>query len=125
MPQHLELFGSVSSASPARTTTLMQALHSCPCSRTAVKRQVLDFLLVWSLVQLVLKRFFPHFCVPGHCRATDEICLKWFAVLVKLEDGKEFELIGNAFKITASVVDVPASAAISFSDSRFAGMSGG
>ena len=73
----------------------------------------------------VLKRFFPHFCVLGHCRATDEICLKWFAVLVELEDGEELELIGNAFKITASVVDVPTSAAISFSDSRFAGMSGG
>ncbi|CAJ1440117.1 unnamed protein product [Effrenium voratum] len=32
--------------------------------------------------------------------------VNWIAVLVHCEDGKDFEIVGNAFKITASVSDV-------------------
>ena len=37
--------------------------------------------------------------------------VNWIAVLVHCEDGKDFEIVGNAFKITASVSDAHASAA--------------
>ena len=37
--------------------------------------------------------------------------VNWIAVLVHCEDGKNFEIVGNAFKITASVSDAHASAA--------------
>ena len=57
----------------------------------------------------------PHFQNRRRLRIAEPLVkwmdVNWIAVLVHCKDGKEFEIIGNAFKITTSVLDVLASAA--------------